>query len=447
MAYIPHTAEDIREMLKSVGQASVEALFHNIPPAVRLREAYNLPAEMSELELWKHMLQQAAKNDDLDRCTSFLGAGVYDHGVPILVDYLTSRSEFWTAYTPYQPEASQGSLQAIFEYQTAICELTGMDVSNASMYDGASAMAEAMLLAYFHHRQERKVFLLAPGVHPEYIDVATTYMKNFALQIEKLPEKNGLVDVAHLKEKLTDQVAGVVVASPNFYGLIEEMAAITELAHQAGALMIAVANPIAMGLLEPPGAYGADVAVGEGQPLGIPPAWGGLGFGFFAAREEHLRKIPGRIAGQTVDEDGKRGFVLTIQTREQHIRREKATSNICSNQALMALRGLIYLATLGKEGLHEVANHSMQKAHYLANQIKDLRGYTLRFEAPFFNEFVVCCPKPAQDVLSKLRKNGIYGGVALARWFPERKNDLLVSVTEAISKQQMDNLVQQLKTV
>jgi glycine dehydrogenase subunit 1 len=447
MAYIPHTAEDIREMLKAIGQESVESLFQNIPAAVRLREKYKIPQGMSELELWKHMLQLAGKNEDLDRNTSFLGAGVYDHCVPILVDYLTARSEFWTSYTPYQPEASQGSLQAIFEYQTAICELTGMDVSNASMYDGASAMAEAVLLAYFHHHQERKIFLMAPGLHPEYSEVAASYMKNFALQFDKMPEQNGRIDLAKLKEKISDQVAGVVVASPNFYGLIEEMAAISELAHQVGALMIAVVNPISLGLLAPPGSYMADVAVGEGQPLGIPPAWGGLGFGFLAAREEHLRKMPGRIAGQTVDEDGKRGFVLTIQTREQHIRREKATSNICSNQALMALRGLIYMATVGKQGLQEVATQCVQKAHYLANQIKSLPSYTLRYDAPFFHEFVVGCPKPAKEITSKLQKNNIYAGIPMERWFPERSHDLLVSVTECVSKQQMDNLVSQLKTV
>jgi glycine dehydrogenase subunit 1 len=322
-----------------------------------------------------------------------------------------------------------------------------MDVANASMYDGATALAEALLLAYSHHNQKRTTMLLSSSIHPEYAEVAATYMRNLDVDLVKMPEHNGCVDVGKVAALLNDKMAALVVASPNFYGLLEDAPALTELAHKAGAIMISIVNPISLGILDPPGAYGADIAIGEGQPLGIPMSWGGFGFGFFAAREEHLRRIPGRLVGQTVDQDGKRGFVLTLQTREQHIRREKATSNICTNQALMALRGLLYLVCLGKEGIREVANQCVQKAHYLANRIQELKGFSLCYDAPFFHEFVVRCPKPAKELLDKLAPNHVYGGVALERWFPERTHDLLIAVTETLTKEQLDTLVIYFKAI
>jgi len=447
MSYFPHTQQDIKEMLAAIGKNSLEELFEDIPLNLKMKGEYAIPSSLCEPELVRFMQQLAEKNKGTDKANSFLGAGVYEHFIPVLVDFLSSRGEFSTSYTPYQPEVSQGNLQAIFEYQTAITEITQLDVSNASLYDGATALAEALLLSYSHHRRKRNVFLLPANLHPEYRQVVHTYMQNLDVKIVEIPEKDGLIDSERLASLLDDKVASVVVASPNFFGLVEDAAAITSLAHKSGALSIVLVNPVSLGVLTPPGAYDADIAVGEGQPLGIPLSYGGPYFGFMAAKQEFLREMPGRIAGQTVDGRGERGFVLTIQTREQHIRREKATSNICSNQALMALRGLMYLTCLGKEGFYEVACQCLQKAHYLAKCIAQVPGYSLTYSGPFFHEFVVKCPKSAGETLESLQKRGIYGGVALEKWFPERKNEILVAVTECKTYQEITSLVNALREI
>lgn len=445
MSYIPHTVQDIEEMLKVIGKKTLDELVQDIPPALRIKGEYQIPSQMSEPELMRHSQALADKNSNLDHNVSYLGAGLYEHFIPVLVDYLASRGEFSTSYTPYQPETSQGNLQAIFEYQTAICELTGMDIANASMYDGPTALAEAALLAHSHHRGKRNLVAVPASLHPEYRQVLVTYLQNQGIQLVDLPEKDGLVDVSKLTSVFNDKVCCVIVASPNFYGLLEDAAEIAKVSHQAGALVVSLVNCVALGILQTPRSYDADIAVGEGQQLGVPISFGGPSFGFFAAKEEFLRKMPGRIVGQTTDQRGERGFVLTIQTREQHIKREKATSNICSNQALMALRGLIYLTCLGKQGFYEVAYQSLQKAHYLAQEISKIPGYKLTFAGSFFNEFVVTCPKPAQIILDELQNQHIYGGVALSRWFPEQKDKLLLAVTECRSKVEMDQLVESLK--
>lgn len=447
MSYLPHTQQDIKEMLAAIGKNSIEELFEEIPQEVRIKGEYALPSCLSEPELIRFMQKLADKNLGLDRNNSFLGAGVYEHFIPVLVDMLSSRGEFSTSYTPYQPEVSQGNLQAIFEYQTAIAEIMQLDISNASLYDGATALAEALLISYSHHRRKRNVFLLPGNLHPEYRQVVSTYMKNLDIKIVEIPVKNGLIDMEALPSLLTESVAGVVIAFPNFFGLLDDAASITALAHKCGALSIVQVNPISLGILTPPGSYDADIAVGEGQPLGIPLSYGGPYFGFIAAKQEFLREMPGRIAGQTVDGRGERGFVLTIQTREQHIRREKATSNICSNQALMALRGLMYLTCLGKEGFYEVSYQCSQKAHYLANAIAQIPGYSLTYSGPFFNEFVITCPKNAAEILDKLTQKGIYAGVALERWWHERNKEILVAVTECKTHQEILNLVAALKEV
>ncbi len=447
MAYIPHTNEDIQQMLQIIGKKSIEELFQEIPSQVRMQGEYNIPTSMSEPELLRHLQQLAQKNQDLDHKTSFLGAGIYEHFIPVLVDYLSGRGEFSTAYTPYQPETSQGNLQAIFEYQTVICELTGMDIANASMYDGHTALAEAVLLAYSHHRQKRTQILVPKSLHPEYRQVLATYLQNIHVEIVEMPEKDGLVDVAKLASLALDQVAGVVIASPNFYGLLEDCQSIAKIAHEKGCVALALVNCVALGILATPRSYDADIVVGEGQQLGVPASYGGPAFGFMAAKEEFLRKMPGRIVGQTVDGNGNRGFVLTIQTREQHIKREKATSNICSNQALMALRGLIYLTCLGKKGFRELANQCLQKAHYLAKAIAQIPGFKLTYASPFFNEFVITCPKPASEVLQKLAKQNIYAGVGLSQWFADRDHEILVAVTECRTKADMDQLVESLRSL
>ncbi len=445
MSYIPHTVQDIEQMLKVIGKKTLDELFQDIPNQLRMKGEYQIPTAMSEPELLQHAQNLCKKNSDLEQNSSYLGAGLYEHFIPVLVDYLTSRGEFVTAYTPYQPEISQGILQAIFEYQTAVCELTGMDIANASMYDGPTALAEAVLLAFNHHRGKRSYIAVPKSLHPEYRQVLETYLKNQNIKLIDMPEKDGLVDISNISSVVNDTVAGVVIASPNFYGLLENAAEISKAAHNVGALAISCTNCVALAVLQTPRAYNADIVVGEGQQLGIPISYGGPGFGFFAAKEEFLRKMPGRIVGQTVDGQNNRGFVLTIQTREQHIKREKATSNICSNQALMALRGLVYLTCLGKQGFYDVAYQSLQKAHYLATELIKIPGYTLSYSAPYFNEFVLKCAKPAEQVLDVLRKNNIYGGIALSQWYPERKTEILIAVTECRSKEDMDKFVEVLK--
>lgn len=445
MRYLPNTERDRELMLRAIGVGSVADLFADIPDEVRFRGRLNLPPALSEPELAAHMKRLAARNADADEYACFLGGGAYDHYIPAVVDHVISRSEFYTAYTPYQPEISQGTLQAIFEYQTAICELTGMDVANASVYDGATAVAEAVLMA--HATNGRKRIVVSRAVHPDYRQTLKTYVAGLGLEVVETDLLAGLTSGASLGELVNDDTACVIVQSPNFFGSIEDMAKFADLAHAKGALFVAVVDPISLGLLKPPGEYGADIVCGEGQSLGNPMAFGGPYLGFFATKTELVRRMPGRLVGETVDSRGQRGFVLTLQTREQHIRREKATSNICSNEALCALAALVYLSVMGKRGLKEVAAQSAAKAHYARERIASIPGWSAAFTAPFFKEFVVKAPVDGETVQKQLLTKKILGGTDLGRWYPELKNHLLFAVTEKRSRAEIDALVAALEEV
>jgi glycine dehydrogenase subunit 1 len=441
MPYIPNTDQDREEMLKSIGVESFRELLRNIPPETRLKSGLHLPAALSEFEVTKELRRLGERNRDTDELLTFLGGGAYDHYIPAAIAAITSRSEFYTAYTPYQAEVSQGTLQAIYEYQTMICRLTGMDVANASMYDGGSALAEAVLLALGH--TGRNEIVIAGKIHPHYRKVVQTYIAGRNVQIIRSQIADGGAAVGSLAEIVSDRTACVVVQQPNFYGILEEVREIEKVAHTSGALFIVVADPVSLGLLEAPGTYGADVVVGEGQGLGIALQFGGPYLGIFAVKEPLLRKLPGRLSGITIDVDGKRGFTLTVQTREQHIRREKATSNICTNQGLMMLCATVYMALMGKEGICEVAEQSVQKSHYLAEKIAALKGYRLKFSRPFFKEFAVETPEPASEIVHKLSERGILAGIDLAR-FIEGETGLLIAVTEKRTRDEMDRFVSEL---
>jgi glycine dehydrogenase subunit 1 len=445
MRYIPHTEEDIRQMLDGIGVKTVDDLFSEIPSDLRLKRDLDLPAALSESELLRNLKELASVNATADSHLCFLGAGAYNHFIPAVVDQLISRSEFYTAYTPYQPEISQGTLQAIFEYQTLICQLTGMDVSNASMYDGASATAEAVLMAARATR--RKQILIAGNLHPEYRETITTYCQYLEIDLVEIPfTENGQVDTADLTNKLGKQTAAVVVGYPNFFGVIEDLAQLSELAHAQGALLVtAVAEPIALGLLKSPGELGADIVVGEGQSFGMPVSYGGPGVGFFAAKKKTVRSMPGRLIGATKDVNGKTGYVLTLATREQHIRREKATSNICSNQGMCALMAAMYLSLLGKKGIREVAEQNLAKATYAREAIAALPGFTIPFDAPVFNEFVVETTTPIDALFARLEGLKILGGIPLARYYTGMENRFLVCVTEQHRREDIDVLVTALK--
>jgi glycine dehydrogenase subunit 1 len=426
MSYVPHTREDRARMLKAIGAASVEDLFAPIPPEARLAKPLHLPEPLAEQDLLNAMEALAARNETGAAC--FLGAGCYDHFIPPAVDALANRSEFYTAYTPYQPEISQGMLQAFFEYQTMICEITGMDASNASLYDGATAVAEAVLLCV-GVKKGRKKIVLSEGVHPDTRRVVKTYVSKAGIETVEVPLDGGRTDPARLGQAAAG-AAAVAVQSPNVLGFIEEQNAAAEAAHKAGALCVSSVDPISLGILDPPGALGVDVAVGEGQGLGCPMSFGGPGFGFLASREEFLRHLPGRLVGATVDGKGRRGFVLTFQTREQHIRREKATSNICSNQGLMALRAAITLALLGPRGLAEVAALCTRKAHLAAETLGAVPGFSLMHRAPFFKEFPLSCPVPPEKVVEGLLPEGVLAGIPFSRIGLKPAEGLLVAVTE-----------------
>ncbi|MCK5579198.1 MAG: aminomethyl-transferring glycine dehydrogenase subunit GcvPA [Planctomycetes bacterium] len=442
MSYIPHTDQDIKEMLAVIGVKSIPELFQSVPSNWHLQKKLNLPPALSELALSRFVRQLAEKNISAASRPSFLGAGCYHHFIPAVVDHLAGRSEFYTSYTPYQSEASQGNLQAFFEYQTMICELTGMEVANASVYDGATALAEAVLMSLAVTR--RKKVLLPKTIHPEYRQVVSTYLKDLDIDLREIDFQDGLTDSEQVKKELDSQTACVAVQNPNFFGLLEDGRSIAELVHQNGGLMISLGNPISLGLLQPPGEY-ADIVVGEGQPLGNEMYFGGPHLGFFATKKKYVRKMPGRLVGQTVDTKGRRGFVLTLSAREQHIRRAKATSNICSNEALCALRAGIYLSALGKKGLPQIARLCFQKAHYAAEKISKLKGFKVLFSAPFFNEFVIQCPKSPAVINKRLLKNDIIGGLDLRSFYPELKNTMLFCVTEMNTKEEIDRLVEVLK--
>lgn len=439
--YLPMTENDQNEMLAAIGVNSIDELFSDIPERVRFKGDLNLKPAKSESALLKELSQMAAKSADLLSNTCFLGAGVYDHYIPTIVDHVISRSEFYTAYTPYQPEISQGELQAIFEFQTMICELTGMEAANSSMYDGGTALAEAAMLSAGQTR--RKKVIVSSAVHPEYIHVLKTYAKGQNLEIIEAPYANGLTDLSALEGLASDEVAAVLVQYPNFFGSIEPLQEIEKIAHAHKSLFVVSSNPLALGALTPPGKFGADIVVGDAQPFGIPTAFGGPHCGYFAVTSKLLRKVPGRLIGETVDEQGRRGFVLTLQAREQHIRREKATSNICSNQALMALSAAVAMTALGKKGVKEMAVANIQKANYAKKAFADA-GFEIVFNSPSFNEFVVKLSKPVRDVNKELLKKGIIGGYDLGRNFPELNQHMLVAVTELRTKEEIDNFVKEL---
>ena len=428
-------------MLKVVGLNSAEELFESIPADLRLRESLKTPHAVSEMELLASSEAMAERNTAARR-PSFLGAGAYSHYSPTVVDHLISRSEFFTAYTPYQPEISQGTLQAIFEFQTLVCQLTGMDVANASMYDGSTGLAEAVLMA--ERITRRKKVLTSAAVHPEYLEVVDTYVQHYGIDFHRLDydAETGLISDEGLGS-LDDQTAALVVQSPNFFGCVEDLHALAERAHAVGALLIvAVTEAISFGFLRSPGACGADIVAAEGQSFGVPLSFGGPFVGLFATRDKYARQIPGRLVGEAIDKQGRRGFVLTLATREQHIRREKATSNICTNEGLVALAATIYMETMGRSGLQEVATQCAQKAAYAARRIQELKGFSLPFSAPRFNEFVVRGPLAAKELLSRLAdEKKITGGLALSRYYRERPNDFLVCVTETNPRQEIDALV------
>lgn len=442
--YIPATDAERTEMLAAIGVPSVDALFADIPEALRLDRPLDLPPALSDPELVAQLRRLAEKNLDCDRAACFLGAGAYDHYVPSVVWHLAGRGEFLTAYTPYQAELMQGELQAGYEYQSMLCELTGMDVANASMYDGASATAEAAVMAKDLTRRDE--VLVSAAVHPEYRRVLQTYVSPLGITVREVSYRDGVTDPEAVERAISERTAAVIVQHPNFFGALEDGAALAALAHRAGALLVcAVAEPLSLGLLKPPGAWGADIVAGEGQPLGNNLNFGGPYLGMLATRQEFVRRMPGRLVGATVDTDGRRGFVLTLQTREQHIRREKASSNICTNEALLALAAAIYLGTLGPQGLRKVAELNLRKAAYAKDAIGGLKGYGIAFAAPTFHEFVVRTPLPPDEINRRLLAHNVLGGAPLGRWYPELAGAWLVCVTEQRTRAEIDRLVELLE--
>ncbi len=437
-SYLSNTPEEQEQMLAAIGKNSLDDLFASIPDDVRFKKKLELPDGMSEMEVAARLKRLAGKNGNTEEYACFLGAGAYDHFIPAVIDQLLLRQEFYTAYTPYQPEISQGTLQAIFEYQSMICALTGMDVSNASLYDGASAIAEAMLLACREKRRSR--VLVARSLHPQGREVLKTYARFQGIQVEEFGTKNGVSDLADLEGKLTGNTAAVILQNPNFFGSIEDLAEVEKIVHKMGALFIVSCDPISLSLLKPPGEAGADIAVGEGQSMGSPLSFGGPYLGFMAARESLLRKMPGRIVGQTADGAGKRGFVLTVQTREQHIRREKATSNICSNQALNALAATIYLTAMGKQGLREAAGLCVRKSRYAYEKLLQTGKFSPIWDTPFFKEFALRCKGDVQSLNRSLLESHIIGGYDLGESYPELAGVWMVAVTEKRTREEIDAL-------
>jgi glycine dehydrogenase subunit 1 len=437
-------------MLATIGVSSIEALFGDVPPEHRYPNL-GLPTPLSEMEVLNELTAISERNSDLKHTLSFLGAGAYQHYVPAVVEQITSRSEFYTAYTPYQPEVSQGTLQAIFEYQSLICALTGMEVTNASHYDGATALAEGVLMAYNVLRGKRRKVLLSPTIHPEYRSVVRTYVQGMPVEVIGDDPPGRTLEANRpgaLIDQIDDDTSCVAVQNPDFFGSLAdpaELRALAEAAHAKRALLIVVGYPIALALIQPPGAYDADIAVGEAQPMGIGLNYGGPYLGYFSCRKKHVHKMAGRLVGQTVDVEDQQGYVLTLSAREQHIRRERATSNICTNQSLCALASAIYLSVLGRGGLRQVAELCYHKAHYLADQIDNLDGYERVTEGPFFNEFVVRCPRPAREVNARLLDHSIIGGLDLSRFYPSLEDQMLICATEVHNRGALDTLVRALE--
>lgn len=442
MAFVPNTDQERQEMLERIGVKSFDELIKAIPESIRLKKDLDLPPRLSEYEVVKLMNDYASKNITAATHVCFMGGGSYDHFIPSIVGSIMERPEFKTAYTPYQAEVSQGTLQAMYEFQSMICSLTGMDVANASLYDGGSALAEACFLANAHNR--RTEFLFAGTINPHYRQVADTITAGRKFTYREFKNADGTCNHTELAASISDKTAAVIVQQPNAYGNIEDVLEIEKIAHANKALFVVIVNPISLGILEAPANYNADIVIGEGQSLGISMNFGGPYLGLFACKNEFVRKIPGRLSGITEDLDGKRGFVLTLQTREQQIKREKATSNICTNQGLFMLAATVYMATMGKEGIKEVAYQSMQKAHYLANEISKIPGFKLLSDKPFFNEFMVQTPVTASEIIAEGTKAGFLPGIDTSR-FPECNQGLLIAVTEKRTKEEMDAYVEFLK--
>lgn len=445
MPYASLTENDRAQMRQTIGIESVDELFADIPEELRQNAAPQIGEALPEMAVRRKMNALAGRNMSLEQMTSFLGAGSYDHYIPAVVPALAGRGEFATAYTPYQAETSQGTLQVIYEFQTLLCQLTQMEMANASLYDGATALAEACIMAMAITRRHK--VLLPRALSPSYREVVRTYLQGLDVEIGEIEYSNGATNIDELKAQLDSDVAAVVVAQPNFFGVVEDAQAFADAAHGCGALLISVFNPLALGVLPPPGSYGADIAVGEGQSLGIAPQFGGPGVGLFCCHQKHARFAPGRLVGTTTDEQGRSGFTLTLQTREQHIRREKATSNICSNQALCALTATIYLGAMGPHGLRESATQSHHKTHYLAQKLKEIPDVELLFASPFFNEFVVQLPRPIEEVNARLGEYSMLGGLDLSRYYPELENAMLLCCTEKRTREEMGNFADALRSV
>ena len=442
MRYIPATKSNIEEMLKEIGVDSIDELFQSIPESLRVRKDLDLSSAMSELELTRHLQKLASKNHEVDRYSSFLGAGCYRHFLPSVINHIASRSEFYTSYTPYQPEISQGTLQAIFEFQSLICMMTGMDVANASMYDGASSLAEAALMA--SRITKRKELIISHAIQPDYRKVLDTYLSNLDIKIKIAPfTEDGLTDLSWVEKESNDQCAAILIQNPNFFGVIENIELFSNIAHKNNALQIvSITEPVSLGILKPPGEMGVDIVTGEGQPLGIPMNFGGPSLGLFATREKFVRSMPGRLVGETVDSEGRPGYVLTLSTREQHIRRERATSNICTNQGLCALMATVYLSTMGKNGMKEVAEQNIQKANYAKKRLSKINDVQLKFSGKIFNEFVIKTGKSSAEINSQLLKHSIIGGLDLEKYYPDLKNCMLFCVTEYNTKEEIDKMAE-----
>ncbi|WP_078428729.1 aminomethyl-transferring glycine dehydrogenase subunit GcvPA [Alkalihalobacterium alkalinitrilicum] len=439
--YLPMTESDKQEMLETVGVQSIEELFYDIPEEIRFKGKLNIREALAEPDLVKYLQGLANKNTNIKQMPSFLGAGVYEHYIPSVVDHVISRSEFYTAYTPYQPEISQGELQAIFEYQTMICELTGMDIANSSMYDGPTALAEAAMMSAGHTK--KKQILVSKAVHPEARDVLKTNAKGQNLTVVEVDINEGVTDLEDLKAKYDSETACVIVQYPNFFGAIENLTAIEEITHSEKGMFIVSSNPLALGALKPPGEFGADIVIGDAQPFGIPTQFGGPHCGYFATTKKLMRKIPGRLVGQTTDDQGQRGYVLTLQAREQHIRREKATSNICSNQALNALAASVAMTAIGKSGVKEMALQNIQKAAYGKKKLQE-EGVEVVSSHPTFNEFVVKLSKPVKEVNQALYTKGMIGGYDLGKTYPELEGHMLVTITEIRTKSEIDQFAKEM---
>jgi glycine dehydrogenase subunit 1 len=445
MSYVPNTAAEQQAMLQAVGVETIEELLSPVPADVRLKRPLALPAALAEPDIKRVMGVLAERNADLDHFPSFLGAGSYDHITPSVVPHLVKRSEFYTSYTPYQPEISQGMLQAIYEFQTMVCQLTGMDVANASLYDGSTAVVEAAMLAIGTGTGD---ILVSRALDPQYRATLRTYAWVRGFNLIEVDLENGATSVAALEAALTPQTKAVIIQHPNFFGALEDVRAVEQLVHKAGAIyVVAFTEPAALGLLKAPGEFGADIVVGEGQCLGSPLGYGGPALGIFAARNAYVRRLPGRLVGKTVDDRGQTGYVLTLQTREQHIRRERATSNICTNQALLALAATVYLAALGKTGFSELGEQCLRRAHFAQERICAVTGFTPLFDRPFFDEFAVTCPLPVEQLNAELRARGIIGGYDLSRDYPELTNAALFCVTETRTRDDIDALVAALEEI